>query len=57
MKNTIIRESNGRILGRLDEFWNDEDDNYFDHKVDELYFPNHNQYDASPVTITYINKN
>jgi hypothetical protein len=55
MKGTILRENNGRILGRLDEFWNNEDESYADHRETELRFPNYNKNLNSPVTVWNLN--
>lgn len=41
--NTIIREANGRILGRIDTFWEDEDSVWFDYKEQDVRFPEYRQ--------------
>jgi hypothetical protein len=59
---TRIRESNGRILGVLDDYWlnSEEDENWQDHKCIDVRFPEHNQ-KLSGKCITYhiseLNKN
>lgn len=52
----IMREVNGRIVGKFDEWFPnlDEDDNWEDYKVSEVRFPQHREEKVYPVTITYI---
>lgn len=40
---SIIRDTYGRVLGKLDDYWfhTHEDENYKDHKVKDLLFPSH----------------
>jgi hypothetical protein len=44
LKQTILRESNGRILGRIDvEQWFDTTDEFYkDQKCKDVVFPSHN---------------
>jgi hypothetical protein len=43
LKQTILRESNGRILGRLDvDQWFSQDDEFYkDQKCKDVVFPSH----------------
>lgn len=53
----IRRESNGRILGRVSEWFNHynaKDDSWEDYKVSDVRFPVHSEDKIYPVTITYI---
>lgn len=56
MKQQLVRDALGRIQGSVADYYFDNDEVWEDYKEDELLFPQHNQYDASPVTISYINK-
>lgn len=58
MRNKYIRrdESTGRYLGDVN-YWlhtDDYEENYFDHKCDEVVFPNHNNTKPSKVKISYL---
>jgi hypothetical protein len=57
MKGTILRESNGRILGKMDYWFNEEEnESYHDFKCNELTFPRHNQGKSSPVKVFHISE-
>jgi hypothetical protein len=56
MKGTILREANGRILGKMDYWFNeDELDSYHDYKENVLVFPRHDQGKSSPVISWNLN--
>jgi hypothetical protein len=56
MNQPIFRDGKGRIVGGINEWFNDEDESYFDFKVDkdDVRFPVHNQYECSDVKISNI---
>lgn len=53
MNQPIFRNGKGQIVGGIKEWFNDEDESWFDYKVDkdDVIFPVHNQYECSEVTI------
>jgi hypothetical protein len=59
MRNAIVRDELGRVLGSVDDYWIDENETWFDQKESELIFPRHDQGKISPVTVwnLYDNKN
>jgi hypothetical protein len=55
LKNAIIRDGMGRILGSVNDYWNDEDESYFDYKETHIMYPRHDHGKSSPVTTWNLN--
>lgn len=43
MKQQLVRDGYGRILGTVSDYWNNEDSSYVDYKESNLVFPRHNE--------------
>jgi hypothetical protein len=56
VKQQLVRDGAGRILGTVGDYWNDEDDSYFDYKERDLMFPIHSQTKCSEVTTYHISE-
>ncbi|WP_170211264.1 hypothetical protein [Robertmurraya siralis] len=54
----MTRDHLGRILGKLEEFWNNEDENWFDKKIHSrnIRFPKHDEDRVYPVITRNINE-
>jgi hypothetical protein len=57
MRNGIVRDELGRVMGSVKDYWNDENESYHDFKEAELVFPRHDQGRVAPVTTWNLNDN
>ena len=46
----------GKFVGKLDEFWNNEDEHWVDIKESNVIFPYHNQYESSECVTYHISE-
>jgi hypothetical protein len=56
MRQQLVRDGMGRILGSVNDYWDDEDESYFDYKESHITYPRHDHGKSSPVTTFHISE-